>query len=357
MSRRPTIQDVAKKAGMSLSTVSLVINDCGRVSEETRKKVLRIVAELGYHATRTARGLASQTSGNIGFILTENHFSQAEPFYTRIFLGTEFEARNHNFYVLLTTVKERFSERETIPRFVLERNVDGIIVAGKINEKLIQYIESAGLPAVLVDFQLKRKRMSAILIDNHTGGVLATNHLLELGHRKIAFIGGDLGHPSIGERFRAYKETLSEHGIPFDASMASVREKDTRMDDGYRAAEKLLSRTPRVSAVFAANDAMAIGCLRYAKQKGLRIPEDLAIVGFDDIELASHVEPRLTTIRVPKEEMGKMAVQHLVEIIQSKTKAIVTAHVPVDLVVRESTGGHAGKYAPLTPDADEGFAA
>ncbi|HEX9614557.1 MAG TPA: LacI family DNA-binding transcriptional regulator, partial [Bacteroidota bacterium] len=132
MKQRPTIKDVARKAGLSLSTVSLVLNEKENVSVETRTKVLKIINELDYHPRRSARGLASKLTGNIGFILTDDHFTQAEPFYTKIFLGTEFEARKHNYYVLLTTVGRTVKESAEVPRFLLEQNVDGVVIAGRI---------------------------------------------------------------------------------------------------------------------------------------------------------------------------------------------------------------------------------
>jgi len=336
--KRPTIKDVARLAGLSLSTVSLVINERGYVSEETRKKVLQVVQKLSYHPTRSARGLASKTSGNIGFILSEDHFSQAEPFYTRIFLGTEFEARNHNYYVLLTTVGKHFTRRNSeFPRFLLERNVDGVIIAGKVDERLVDYIDSLGLPLVLVDYELPRRRVSSVLIDNRKGGHEATLHLLQAGHKDIGFIGGDLEHPSIAERFSAYKETLTENGITINDNLVVVDEKDTQLHNGYAAIKKLLAKGGKPSAIFAANDAMAIGCMRYLRQAGIKIPEDIAVVGFDDIDMSSHVEPRLTTVRVFKEEMGKLAVQRLVEVFKTKSKTVVTTLVPVELTVRESS--------------------
>ena len=337
MKKRPTIRDVARLAGLSLSTVSLVINNRGYVSQETRRKVLKVVEELSYHPTRSAKGLASNTSGNIGFIVREDHFSQSEPFYTRIFLGTEIEARNHNYYTLLTTVGNKFNRNTDIPRFLLERNVDGIIIAGKINEKLVDYIDNLGVPVVLVDYELKRNRTSAVLIDNRGGAHAAVLHLLECGHKDIAFIGGDIEHPSIAERFATYKETLEENGILLNESLFVVDEEDTRVNNGLNAIEKIFNGGGKPTAVFAANDAMAIGCVRYAKQMEMRIPGDLAVVGFDDIDISSHVEPPLTTVRVFKEEMGKLAVQRLVDIMSSKTQTVVTTHVPVELVVREST--------------------
>lgn len=337
MKHRPTIRDVARKAGLSLSTVSLVINNRGYVSPETRESVLKIVRELSYHPTRSARGLASKTSGNIGFILSEEHFSQAEPFYTRIFLGTEFEARDHNYYILLTTVGNQFDPDQHVPRFLLERNVDGIIIAGKVNEKLIAYIDSLGLPIVLVDYELKRTRHSAVLIDNWRGGTLAVEHLLSLGHRKIAFLGGDIRHPSLTDRYEAYRNALRQAGVTSDEAYAITDEQETSVDAGTSAAGRLLASGAKPTAIFAANDAMAIGCMRHLKARGLRIPQDVAVVGFDDIDVSSHVEPHLTTVRVLKEEMGKVAVQRVVDSINAKTRTVVTTHVPVELIVRDST--------------------
>ena len=337
MKHRPTIRDVARKAGLSLSTVSLVINNRGYVSPETRESVLKVVRELSYHPTRSARGLASKTSGNIGFILSEEHFSQAEPFYTRIFLGTEFEARIHNFYILLTTVGDQFDPDQYVPRFLLERNVDGIIIAGKVSEKLISYIDSLGLPIVLVDYEMKRALHSAVLIDNWRGGTLAVEHLLALGHRRIAFLGGDIRHPSLSERYAAYKNTLNQAGVHLDETFEITEEKATSVAGGTSAAERLFASGANPTAIFAVNDAMAIGCVRHLKSRGMRIPHDVAIVGFDDIDMSAHIEPRLTTVRVLKEEMGKIAVQRVVDSITAKTNIVVTTHVPVELIVREST--------------------
>ncbi len=338
MNRRPTIRDVARRASLSISTVSLVLNDKPHVTDSTREKVRRAIADLGYRPQQNARNLASRASGNIGFILTEDHFSQAEPFYTRIFLGTEFEARNHNYYILLTTIGHRFRKQAAVPRFLLDRNVDGVIIAGRIHEKFIEYVEKLGLPVVLVDYCCRQFRHSCVLIDNFRGAQAAVNHLIAGGHRAIGFIGGDISHPSLEARYQSYCETLQENGITFDPSLAVVDEKDSRIHNGYNATERLLRGAKKPSAIFAANDAMAIGCMRYLNAAGLTIPRDMAVVGFDDIEMSSHVVPRLTTVRVHKEEMGKLAVRRIVEMIKSKTNSVVTIHVPVELIVRESCG-------------------
>ena len=338
MKRRPTINDVAIKASLSISTVSLVLNDKRNVSDETRLKVRQVMKELGYHPHHSARGLASKLTGNIGFILSADYFSQEEPFYTRIFLGTEIEARSHNYYILLTTVDTQAKSKNGIPRFLLERNVDGVIIAGKIGERLVERIDQLGVPLLLVDYALKRKTISSICIDNYQGARNASLHLIGGGHKKSGFIGGDIEHPSVAERFLAYKETLAEHNITVDPKIIVTDEEYAGVRNGFNAMARIFNQGGAPSAVFAANDAMAIGCMQYLKSVNKKIPRDCAVVGFDDIEMSSHTEPRLTTIRVFKEETGKIAVQRMVEMIKSKTKAVISVRVPVELVVRESCG-------------------
>jgi LacI family transcriptional regulator len=341
LKQRPTIEDVARATSLSISTISLVLNNKANVSDATRRKVQEAIQALGYHPSRSARGLASKASGNIGFILTDDHFSEVEPFYTRVFLGTEFEARTHNYYILLTTVPNRAKRGGSIPRFLQEKNVDGVIVAGKFNPKLIEHIDRLGLPIVLVDYAVRGARYSTVLIDNFKGAQAAAQHLIGNGRREIAFIGGDPDHPSILERFAGYKATLQEHGISFNPQLVVSDEEDTRIHNGYNAIERLLKQGGKPDALFAANDAMAIGALNYLKAAGKRIPEDIAIVGFDDIELSSHVEPNLTTVRVFTAEMGKIAVKRIVEMIREKTRHVFTVHLPVELVVRASSGAPA----------------
>lgn len=344
MKRHHTIEDVASKASVSISTVSLVLNEKPYVSDATRRKVKQVIRELGYHPHRSARDLASKSSGNIGFILTDDHFQLTEPFYTRIFLGTEFAARKLNYYVLLTSVSRKFSNPSSIPRFLLERNVDGVIIAGKIDEEYVTRISAMGIPIVLVDYTLPRGRVSSVLIDNRQGAAAAVAHLIREYHRSIAFIGGDIEHPSIAERFEGYREALHASNIPLDNELIDTAEEETGISNGYLAMRRMLTRGAKPRAVFAANDAMALGCVRYLKEMGIRIPHDIAIAGFDDIEMSSHVEPRLTTVRVFKEKMGKLSLECLVQLIKSKSDNVVTIHVPVELVVRESSNAHKTSY-------------
>ncbi|MEO1020894.1 MAG: LacI family DNA-binding transcriptional regulator, partial [Bacteroidota bacterium] len=154
-SKKITIKDVAKHSNSSISTVSMVINNKGYVSEEKRKHILRSITDLGYVPTASARNLASNKTNNIGFILRESHFTLSEPFYTRVFLGAEFESKKHNYYVLLATVPDEYKKEEDTPRLLKERNVDGIIIAGKVSHDLLEEVENSGIPFVFADYKYK----------------------------------------------------------------------------------------------------------------------------------------------------------------------------------------------------------
>ena len=334
----PTIKDVAAKAGVSLSTVSLVLNNKKNVSERTRLIVLQAIKALNFHPRRIARGLASKKTGNIGFILTEDHFSRHEPFYTKIFLGTEMEARKYHYNILLTTVSKTFRKDQDIPRFLLENNVDGVIMAGWVPQSLVEIVRGKKLPFVMVDYFPKSGPASAVLIDNLDGAMQAVNHLIQKHHRNIAFIGGDMEHPSLIDRFEGYKKALQNAGLSFNPDLVVTDESYTAVENGYNAMCRLLSRGVAFSAVFSGNDALAHGCLRCLREHGLSTPDHVAVVGFDDIESDMIVEPHLTTVRVEKEELGAVAMRRLAEVIEKGENGFQKTFLPVQLIVRRSTG-------------------
>lgn len=334
---RATIKDVAKKANVSIATVSLVINNHKRISPDTRKKVLETIEALGYQPSRSARGLVSRKSGNIGFILTEDHFLKTEPFYTQIFLGTEFEARQHPYYVLLSLITTDYSQHPVLPRFVLENSVDGIIIAGKVPDELISSLSQYSVPVVFVDYYPNENGRAAVLIDNLNGGSQATQHLIDCGHKQIAFLGGDMDHPSIRDRFQGYKITLEKNNLNFTDDLVIDTEIATSRESGYRAASILLKKIEKFTAVFACNDAMAIGAMQFFKEAGLRIPTDISIIGFDDVQMDILVDPPLTTVHVPKVDMGSEAMRLISEILSSKRDGTRKILMPVNLIVRNST--------------------
>ncbi len=330
------IKDVALKAGVSIATVSLVLNNNARISSETKRKVLKAVKELDYHPSRSARGLVSNITGNIGFILTNDHFLKTEPFYTRIFLGSEFAARESEYYILLATIDSNFNEGDSLPRFLKEKNVDGIIIAGKVPSEFIRVVSKLEIPLVFVDFFPQQGDFPVVIIDNVKGGFTAVQHLINLGHTKIGFIGADISHPSISDRLYGYKSAMQNSNLFFDAGFIVIDEDYPNRAYGYSAAKKLYAIRPDITAIFACNDAMAIGAMHFLKDNGLKIPDDISLIGFDDVEADLMLDPPLSTIHVPKIELGTEALNLLMNVIKSNAgpKKIL---VPIELVVREST--------------------
>jgi LacI family transcriptional regulator len=332
-----TIKDVAKKANVSIATVSLVLHNSGRISNATRKKVQKAIKYLNYHPLRSARGLASRKTGNIGFILTEDHFLKTESFYTRVFLGAEFEARMNDLYVLLATVNSKFKENDPLPRFVLERSTDGIIIAGKVPASLLKELDAFNLPLVFVDYTPPLGDYPNVLSDNIRCGSIATQHLIDLGHRKISFIGGEIFHPSIAERLQGYKMAMERANLNIDNSLIVTNDEYLSRQNGYQCAKKIFNGEARATSVFACNDSTAIGVIQYLKDKKYKIPENVSIVGCDDVEADLLLDPPLTTIKIPKIDMGVEAVQLILSLMGDKKKSAKKIIVPVELVVRKST--------------------
>lgn len=334
----PTIKDVAKKAGVSIATVSLAIHNNNRISTITRNKVLRAIKELNYHPSRSAKGLVTKTTGNIGFVLTDDHFLKTEPFYTMIFLGTEFITRGNDYYVLLATINKDFKEGDELPRFILERSVDGVIIAGKTPTAFIQKISKYDIPLVFVDYFPTVGDHCVVMIDNVRGGNLATQHLIDLGHKEIAFIGADITHPSILDRLTGYKQALENNGIEIKQTNLIIDEDYPGRQNGYNAAKHLLETNKNITAIFACNDAMAIGVMQFCSDNHINIPRDISLIGFDDVEADLLLNPPLTTVRVPKVELGIEAMNVMVNLLSNKSvyraKKIV---VPIELIVRNST--------------------
>jgi LacI family transcriptional regulator len=331
-----TIKDVARKARVSTATVSLVLQNNKRISTTTRQRVLRVVEKLNYRPSRMARGLVMQQSHNIGFVLTDDHFLRTEPFYTHIFLGCEFEARDHEYYILLNTIPRSYDKNEDLPRFIQEHNVDGVIIAGKVPPEIINGIEQNKLPVVFIDYCPPRGDYSAVLIDNVKGGMDATDYLINHGHQKIAFIGGDLQHPSIMGRLQGYKQALEQSKLGFNQKYVITSEADTTRATGYNAIRALLSHSSQISAIFSCNDAMAIGAMQYIEDQGLRVPQDISIIGFDNVDAAVYTDPPLTTVNVLKEELGIEAMRLMVDLLKKRIRSSKKVMVPVEIIQRDS---------------------
>lgn len=334
---KPTIKDIASEAGVSIATVSYVINETKSISPETKRRVVRAIKSLNYHPSKSARNLVTGKTGNIGFILTDDHFLRTEPFYTKIFLGTEFEARSEGYYIILTSIKSDFGKKDSLPRFVLNSSVDGIIIAGKIPQNFIDRLAMYKIPTVFVDYVPPANGYPLVLIDNIQGGMLAANHLIGLGHKNIAFISSDIEHPSFSDRLNGYKQALEYAMIPLDNELIITSSVFQGRQAGVDLTKRLFSINKDITAVFASNDAIAIGAIHYLKTRGIKIPEDVSVIGFDGIEADLLLDPPLSTVGVPKIELGAEALKLLVNALKNKKSLPKKIVVPVELIVRKST--------------------
>ncbi len=341
MSSRVTISDVAAKAGVSISTVSLVMNGKGSVADATRSRVQSAATRLGYTPSRTARGLAAGRTGNLGFVLRDDHFRQSEPFYTRVFLGAEFEARRRGLYVLLSTVPEHYDASHA-PRFLQEHSVDGVVVAGRVDDGFLDALRRSGIPFVLTDYAYGTA--PSVQVDNEGGARLAATHLLERGYTTSAFVGGDRDHPSMSARCHSFVSAMASAGHPVGESGIVTDIGAADRPTGARLGARLLDAADRPHAVFCGNDALALGVLDAARARGLSVPGDVAVVGFDDVEGAALSDPPLTTIRVCKEQLGEVALGILAERTAPTNpgdarfdRAPSITSITTDLIVRASS--------------------
>jgi LacI family transcriptional regulator len=329
-----TIRDVAKRAGVSISTASRALNNSGSVKDETKARVSKAAKEINYTPNAIARGLVTRRTGNIGFILpTSVKGSTSNSFYSRVFEGIEAETRERNYHLIFSVFDEK---EKDLPRMVEQKNIDAVILASKIDEEFILKLEQRGIPLVLVDHAISGKNVDSVVIDNFNGACKAVNHLIKLGHRRIGYIRGPQDRPSFIQRFEGYKETLRKARLEYDEKI--VWEADLDFDDAYKVMKRKIKIQSFPSAIFAATDIIALAAAKVIREEGLRIPQDVSLVGFDDILQAKQARPSLTTIRVFKREMGRVAVRKALESINNITRKRTQTVILTELVVRDSTG-------------------
>ena len=328
-----TIADIAREAGVSRATVSLALNGKPGVAPETRRRILEIAEKLHYQPNASARGLALQKTQTIGVIVPDI----GSPFYAELIRGVEEEASRAGYYLMLLTTAGKPSREEMYFRLLGEQRVDGIIVlTPRGDEALLRRIQAKGFPLVVVDRDIQSADdVVEVVVDNFHGALEAMEYLLDLGYRRIGFINGVPGLQASQDRLRGYQVALQEHGIAPDPELIVAG--DFQDSGGYRAMQKLLSLEPRVEAVFAASDMMAFGAVRAIRERGLEVPQDIAVVGFDDIPVATYFDPPLTTVRQPMAKMGAIACRLLLQEIRGETILERKVTLRTELVVRAST--------------------
>jgi DNA-binding LacI/PurR family transcriptional regulator len=326
-----TIKDIAKLARVSQSTVSKVLNDRPDVGQETRQRVLGIVKEQRFVPNIAGKSLKKKNTGNIGVIFRrEQNPLSTNPFYSRVLEGIEAETALNNYNLVLHMVAE--NQEPTVPKMVRERHVDGAILVGMQSTRFVERLLQAEFPLVLVDPKNLFTDCVQILIDNENGAFLATKHLIEAGHRRIGFVSGELTRLSFQQRLSGYRKALQFHQIEVE----DVLIQSGGVEAGYELTKRLLSSPKPPSAIVFVNDINAIFGYHAADELGFDIPEDLSIVGFDDIDMAGMATPPLTTIRVYKEELGSVAVRYLRQLLTDGATVNSTTIIPVRLVERQS---------------------
>jgi LacI family transcriptional regulator len=332
--KRATIRDVAAHAGVSHQTVSRVINTSSSVAEPTRARVLAAIEELGYVPSPMARGLISNRTHSVGVVTDDI----SDYFFGHMVAGAEAEARRRGYYLMIGSV-ERGDDEGGYLRLMLERRVEGLLLARPsvpLRSEHLLAAQRAGVPLVLVLVGSSRVPGATIVdVDNRRGGYDATRHLLEQGHRRIATITGPEEWPSAAARLEGYREALAEFGVAGEALEETADE--WGVESGEAAAGRLLARGRKFTALFGHSDLIALGAIARLRQAGLRVPEDVSVVGYDDLPVAAVVDPPLTTVHQPMQEVGAVAVGLLLDRLAGLDSVPASTHLlPAALVLRGS---------------------
>jgi LacI family transcriptional regulator len=330
-----TIKDVARKAEVSVTTVSRVLNNKPDVSEDTKAKIEKIMDELGYKPNGIARGLVLNKTYSIGLIIPDI----SNPYFPEVAKGVENKAKEKGYSVIFCDTSNDKDEEKNAIELLKSKRVDGIILSLSINNiKELKKLENEQFPVVQIDRKVPGSNYPTVTIDNINSGFKATKYLIQLGHTKIAHLTGDLDTKTGQDRLVGYKQALKEFNL-FEKE-DWILEGDYSKESGFKLMKSLLEQKTRPTAVFAANDLMAIGAYETIFNYELEIPDDISLIGHDDIGVASTVRPGLTTMAQPKYELGQKAAKILIEEIENENEINKGDNKLLEskLIIRESTG-------------------
>ena len=326
-----TIKDVARAAGVSVASVSRALNGHESVTEATRKRIVEIAGELRYVPHAAARSLITRRTDTIGVLLPDLYGE----FFSELIRGMDSAARARGLHLLISSSHGSASEAQ-LALGTLQGRVDGLLVMSPhADSSLFADTLPDTLPTVFMNTRIGAGHYTALCVDNYRGATAMMEHLVRTGHRRIAFISGPDNNFDAEERLRGYRDALARL-LP--GTKADVLSGDFSEESGYRAGVEICARKERPRAIFAANDMMALGCLFALTENGLRVPDDIALAGFDDIPIARFVTPPLTTMRVRIADLGRLAFERLTAAIDKTDLAANTEQLDCELVIRQSCG-------------------
>ncbi len=328
-----TIYDIAQKANVSAMTVSKVINNTGRISEQTRKRVKKVMEELNYVPNSNARSLVLQQTQILSLLITDI----TNPFYTSLARGAEDSAKKLGYRLLFGNSDEDYDKEQDYVDMILSTRVDGVLFApaGDHSLKHLEKLRAHNIPFVILDRAVPGIESDIVLGDSKQGARNLVEYLIGLGHRRIALVNGSLDVSTARLRYEGYAEALQLHGISLDDEL--VVHKSYREYKDEDQLERLLKHAAPPTAIFAANNFLAVGVINALRKRGIRVPEDMSVVCFDDLDLSSALEPFLTVAAQPAYQFGAMGIQLLVERIQgSAVPEPRKLILPSELVIRSS---------------------
>ncbi|MEC9430353.1 LacI family DNA-binding transcriptional regulator [Alteromonas macleodii] len=332
----PTIYQVAERAGVSLSTVSRVLNGKASVNKVLKERVEKAVKELNYRPNSVARSLANNRTDSVGVLVPELN----APFFGDLMQAVESTLRAADKHVIISVGRNCLETEKDAVEFLISRNCDALIMhAEALSDEYLLELNQSKLPVALVNRQVKGLPEACTSLDNEKGGYLATRHLLELGHKDIAYISGPTDKCDASLRLEGHKRALSEAGLPTNPQL--IFNGDYSEEDGKIGLLELMARDVPFTALVCANDWMASGAISCARDLGMSLPHDLSVVGFDDVVFAHHVFPRLTTVSNPIAEMAEMSAKYILNKVYGQANNVQLYFEP-SLVVRESTVKHEG---------------
>ncbi|MCQ6561978.1 LacI family DNA-binding transcriptional regulator [Paenibacillus mendelii] len=329
---KPTIYNVASKAGVSIATVSKVLNKTGRISEGTRRRVVEVMEEMGYQPSVIASALTGKSTFTIGMLIPD----LANPFFAEVARSAEDRGHELGFNLVMCSTDNDPAKEVDYISLLKQKSVDGIILSTvTTNHSTVKDILKLNIPVALIARDMPTLAVDTVIVDDFIGGYLAAEHLIELGHRRIAVIAEDMNVMSSSERVRGYRSALEENGLEYDDAL--VKESDFTIQGGKLKSGELLDSIHSPTAIFACNDLLAIGAIQAARERGMQLPRDLSVVGFDNTILASIVEPPLTTVAQPMRDMGRHVIDLLIQEIRGLKNQKQRIILVPELVVRGST--------------------